>query len=96
MLVKTRETHRGQYLIVDFNYGLARWGSALRESRARKDMARTNPLVEAVRYGCKAKGINQSVHFESGDLWVIWTDILTVSAESVRGLRGQRYARPSG
>lgn len=61
----------------------------------------TNRLVYqrqsvTVRYGCKAKGINQSVHFESGDLWVIWTDILTVYTKGVRVLRGQRYARPSG
>ena len=32
---------------------------------------RTNPLIEAVRYGCNVKGINQSVHFTSGGLWVI-------------------------
>ena len=66
VLVKTRETHRGQYLIVDFNYGLVYQRQSV-----------------TVRYGCNVKGINQSVHFESGDLWVIWTDILTVSGKGI-------------
>ena len=48
----------------------------------------TNRLVYqrqsvTVRYGCNVKGINQSVHFTSGGLWVIWTDILTVSGKGI-------------
>jgi hypothetical protein len=48
-------------------------------------VGQTNTLVLAtistVRYGCNVKGINQSVHFTYGDLWLILTDILTVSTK---------------
>ena len=53
----------GAYPIVDFINRLVRTLGQLG--------LRTNPLIEAVRYGCNVKGINQSVHFTSGGLWVI-------------------------